>query len=469
MTVDFRALLTEPTPRAVRAVALDLLDVLDAEQARLDRAADAEALHDFRVALRRLRSWLRAYRADVRDTVGRKTLRALGRLADATTDSRDLEVHLEWLAAEAATFPPTARRGAKFLALRLGHEKARADAALRETIGGRFAETSAKLRKNLSRYAVAVWDRDGTDRWATTAASRVQDAFVALRKRLALVDEGEDDARLHRARIAGKRLRYLLEPLDGVVDGAREAIARLKTLQDALGAMHDAHVLARYVRRHARSVTPPARRSRRTTDARTGMHAVARALRARRSATWEAFAPTWLDQEFARLGDGVHDIVRALREIAGEGVEIERKYLLRRLPPEAKQAPALEIEQGYLPGTKLVERLRRVTSGDDVRFFRTVKSGSGVVRIELEDETTAATFRQMWPLTEGRRLRKRRYRLADAGQVWEIDEFRDRKLVLAEIELASARDAVVIPDWLARCLVREVTGEPEYLNSNLAS
>jgi CYTH domain-containing protein len=74
----------------------------------------------------------------------------------------------------------------------------------------------------------------------------------------------------------------------------------------------------------------------------------------------------------------------------------------------------------------------------------------------------------MWPLTKGKRVRKRRYRLADAGQVWEIDEFLDRRLVLAEIELTSARDTVSIPDWLARCVVREVTGEPEYLNHTLA-
>ena len=63
---------------------------------------------------------------------------------------------------------------------------------------------------------------------------------------------------------------------------------------------------------------------------------------------------------------------------------------------------------------------------------------------------------------------RRSYQLADAGRVWEIDEFSDRKLVLAEIELTSAREEVAIPDWLARCVVREVTGDPEYLNHTLA-
>ncbi len=164
----------------------------------------------------------------------------------------------------------------------------------------------------------------------------------------------------------------------------------------------------------------------------------------------------------------MHGIVRDLQARGGAGVEIERKYLLRKLPPEAKHAPFAEISQGYLPGETLVERVRRIKARDVVRYVRTVKSGTGLVRMELEEECTYAVFKALWPLTKGKRVRKRRYQLADAGHVWEIDEFLDRRLVLAEIELASARDEVAVPDWLARCLVREVTGEAEYVNAVLA-
>ena len=133
-----------------------------------------------------------------------------------------------------------------------------------------------------------------------------------------------------------------------------------------------------------------------------------------------------------------------------------------------KNAPVAEIDQGFIPGKNLVERLRRTRTGRAVKYLRTVKLGDGLVRTEVEEEAPLGLFKAMWPLTRGKRLRKRRYQLADAGHVWEIDEFVDRKLVLAEIELASARDEVVIPEWLARCVVREVTGEPEYLNYTLA-
>lgn len=150
-------------------------------------------------------------------------------------------------------------------------------------------------------------------------------------------------------------------------------------------------------------------------------------------------------------------------------VEIERKYLLKRLPGFPAPMEVLEIDQGYLPGTRLLERLRKQVARDGAtRYFRTVKLGAGVERLELEDETDAKTFEHLWLLTEGRRLRKRRHRVAADQGVWEIDEFTDRDLVLAEIEIPSADTRIAMPDWLTPALVREVTDEPEYTNRNLA-
>lgn len=149
--------------------------------------------------------------------------------------------------------------------------------------------------------------------------------------------------------------------------------------------------------------------------------------------------------------------------------EIERKYLLRALPRLPRVADVLEIDQGYLPGQRLVERLRRQQHRDGrTAYFRTVKMGSGVVRLELEEETTKEVFEHLWLLTEGRRLRKRRYLVPAGDRYWEVDEFLDRDLVLAEQELVDADAPVAIPDWLAPVLVREVTTEKPYTNRSLA-
>ena len=77
-------------------------------------------------------------------------------------------------------------------------------------------------------------------------------------------------------------------------------------------------------------------------------------------------------------------------------------------------------------------------------------------------------FDGIWPLTDGRRVRKSRYRVPAGELIWEIDQFLDRDLVLAEVELAAADTPVVPPEWLQPYLVREVTGEVEFENRHLA-
>jgi CYTH domain-containing protein len=150
-------------------------------------------------------------------------------------------------------------------------------------------------------------------------------------------------------------------------------------------------------------------------------------------------------------------------------VEIERKYLLSSLPRFPAPLDVLEVDQGYIPGQQVLERLRRQRHADGrERYFRTVKLGMGVERIELEDETDRRTFEHLWVLTEGARVRKRRHIVANGSDHWEIDEFLDRRLVLAELEIPRADTPIRMPDWLTPVLVREVTDEKAYTNRNLA-
>src|SRR5436305_949857 len=109
--------------------------------------------------------------------------------------------------------------------------------------------------------------------------------------------------------------------------------------------------------------------------------------------------------------------------MAANDLEIERKYLLRELPVRVENAKYLEIDQGYLPGTRINERIRRTRDGDVVRYYRTIKSGQGIERTEIEEETTEAFFAAVWALTRGARVQKRRYLVPDGALTWEIDEF----------------------------------------------
>ncbi|HEY2714603.1 MAG TPA: CHAD domain-containing protein [Solirubrobacterales bacterium] len=147
--------------------------------------------------------------------------------------------------------------------------------------------------------------------------------------------------------------------------------------------------------------------------------------------------------------------------------EIERKFVLEAMPPAAAAVPASAIEQGYLAVDEGVEvRLRRANG----ERLLTAKRGHGESREEVELRLYGEQYEALWPLTAGRRLRKRRRRLPlGEGLVAEIDSYEGELagLLVAEVEFPSeaASHAFQPPGWLGR----EVTGDPAYANQALAS
>jgi adenylate cyclase len=147
-------------------------------------------------------------------------------------------------------------------------------------------------------------------------------------------------------------------------------------------------------------------------------------------------------------------------------LEIERKFLVNRLPPNWKRRRSWEIVQGYfLVATKDVEiRLRRKGS----QHFITIKAGHGRRRVEEEIAIPEAKFRVLWPLTGTARISKRRYKIPCDGQMIELDVYHGahRGLRTADIEFDSMRESRSFqpPDWLGR----EITGKRQYANEQLA-
>jgi adenylate cyclase len=146
-------------------------------------------------------------------------------------------------------------------------------------------------------------------------------------------------------------------------------------------------------------------------------------------------------------------------------MEVERKFLVPE-PPDLSGAEAREIEQGYLAvGSEGEVRLRR--KGD--RLLLTAKRGGGLAREEAEVELEKAAFERLWPLTEGRRLHKRRHVVPYGDLKIEVDVYAGdlEGLVVAEIEFDSEDEARAFepPEWLGE----DVTGDERYLNETLAT
>jgi CHAD domain-containing protein len=297
-------LLAREPAEAVRLVAQALLDAAGAAAARLPDAADAEALHDFRVAMRRLRSWLRSFQPEVADTVGKKLQKKLRSVVALTGEGRDAEVLGGLIAAEREALSPAHRRIADALAKRI----AAGAADPRGPAAQAFAAVAPALGEALGRYQRRV-GRGRRGRFGDVAAAAVRRQAAALGEALAAVEGSHDVERAHRARIEAKRLRYLLEPLRDVAPAAAEAVTGMKALQDLLGDLHDVHVLsgrvaeelagaaaeaalAQHAALHAGG--EEASRAVARKSARPGLAALDRRLRVRRDALHGPLAADWL-------------------------------------------------------------------------------------------------------------------------------------------------------------------------------
>lgn len=476
-----RAWLTLPAGEGVRRLALSQLGLAEELLGAFDRE-NPEALHDLRVSLRRLRSTLRSYRDVLADGPTPKTLKRLSKVVGRTGRGRDTEVQVAWIDAQLAALDEAERAQAIAFRDALLVEKDDAYRALESETLPAIARTLVKLRRELATYSIhRTLDLD--EEVPKTFAEILRDAVLgeleSLTDELRSIRGLDDDESIHDARIAGKRLRYLLEPFREASENGKNAARALKRLQDVLGDLHDAAVRADLlahaiegaaVAQARRAVADVVKSAKKALEGRAdvGLLSLLRVTHEGRVVLYESLRAEYVEGEsLLSLAAAIHV---ALDELAPkESVEIERKYLLSGLPPEAKAQKPLLLEQGYVPGKAIIERVRRTVSGRKTTYARTMKLGAGVKRIEVEEPLTKSLYDRIFALTEGRRVRKHRHEVTEAdGLVWQIDVFLDRDLVLAEVELDAESDTPSLPAWLEPFVVREVTDEPEFVNARLA-
>ncbi len=149
------------------------------------------------------------------------------------------------------------------------------------------------------------------------------------------------------------------------------------------------------------------------------------------------------------------------------GLEIEKKFLVGGAPPfSLADWEKQEIRQGYLAVMADGTEVRIRQKGENC--FQTIKKGKGEERLETEIIISSEQFAALWPLTEGCRVRKTRYRIFAGKECWELDVFHDELegLRLVEVEFPSRERsrAFVPPAWFGR----EVTADQRYKNQQLA-
>lgn len=148
-------------------------------------------------------------------------------------------------------------------------------------------------------------------------------------------------------------------------------------------------------------------------------------------------------------------------------LEIERKFLVRELPPALAKYSHQSIDQGYLTIARDRSHVRLRRKGRT--YTLTFKRGTATSREEREIRLTKMQFDVLWPATAGARLTKTRYDVPWKKWTVEIDVYHGSNdgLVVAEVEFPNEKacDNFRPPPWLGV----EVTGEERYSNPRLAS
>jgi len=144
-------------------------------------------------------------------------------------------------------------------------------------------------------------------------------------------------------------------------------------------------------------------------------------------------------------------------------MEIERKFLVEKLPENLEKYTTLHIEQAYLCTDPVV----RVRKQDD-EYLLTYKGRGKMVREEHNLPLHKEAYEHLREKADGNIIAKRRTYIPYGAYLIELDVFEDpfKGLMLAEVEFGTELEAVafVPPNWLGR----DVTFEEEYHNSYLS-
>lgn len=187
-------------------------------KARMEADSDDEALHDLRIAIRRIRSLL----IPVRSVPGMGGLReAAAQVGRLTTPTRDLEVMAAELDARDLPEAASARRAR----LKADYKKILVDPALRD------------LFEELDQWpsTFRATDSGGDSKKLSQLVVKALSKHVD-RLHLALNNKAFDR---HELRILVKRTRYLTDAFPDLSPLSSRAAKSLKSVQSALGSWHD--------------------------------------------------------------------------------------------------------------------------------------------------------------------------------------------------------------------------------------
>ncbi|MGB1217100.1 MAG: CYTH domain-containing protein [Saprospiraceae bacterium] len=145
--------------------------------------------------------------------------------------------------------------------------------------------------------------------------------------------------------------------------------------------------------------------------------------------------------------------------------EIERKFLLKNSNWRKEVEKSYTIQQGYLSTDK--KRTVRIRIKDTKGIITIKGETQGMSRLEFEYEIPLTDGNELIGLCHSPIIKKTRHIITHENLIWEIDVFegKNQGLILAEVELESEEQKIILPTWIGQ----EVTDDVRYYNSNLVA
>ncbi len=215
---------------------------------RVGQEVHIEAIHQARVAARRLTAAMRAFGPILGDRKSRRWQDNVGRALRRLGDARDKDVQIELIRQALKQTPERALRpGIRRLLLRLQQQRRDLQPKVRKAARNlRRSGTLKAVRKHADAMAEALPPTGATIQTPfvfDTARRRIVKRLGELMAYEACLSKADEATQHHRMRIAAKRLRYTMElfrpAYEGDLDGCLSA---MKKLQDLLGDLHDCDV-----------------------------------------------------------------------------------------------------------------------------------------------------------------------------------------------------------------------------------
>jgi inorganic triphosphatase YgiF len=288
---------------ATRTIIATQLGRLRAAQPAARRGDDPEAVHEMRVALRRLRTALRLGKAALPARQRAALNRELGWLGDVLGEVRDRDVQLATATWHRARIPAAARGPIDGLRRALRRERRQALEQLQQAFASR---RYTRLLLALERAATPP-RRPPSGAAAEPISVAGGRALARAVRKLRKIGDAVGDLphadELHRLRIRAKRLRYALEALKPITGRhGRRLTKQLTRLQDVLGRFNDAIVAAETVRRYRDALAAPTPATRAALSA-IADHELRRAgaAQAQFHRAWKRFSEKGARRRVARL------------------------------------------------------------------------------------------------------------------------------------------------------------------------